>query len=121
MMAAEKELKTKPVAEMDTDVELISEVVDEKDVIHLKKPLPNGNTQLIFDFDRVNGYTLLKCEKQAKKEDSAISYLPFSQVYQAFVAAAAAKVKYDDILNLDGADFIAVTTRVQGFLMNVGR
>ena len=120
-MATENEVKTKPDADLVADVGLVPEVVDEKDVIHLKKPLPNGNTQLIFDFDRVNGYTLLKCEKQAKKEDSAISYLPFSQVYQAFVAAAAAKVKYDDILNLDGADFIAVTTRVQGFLMNVGR
>jgi len=117
-MAEELDVKTQP----GTDLEEVNvEIVDEKNVLKLKKPLPGGSDTLIFDFDRINGYTLLKCEKLAKKEDSSIAYLPFSQVYQAFVAAAAAKVKYDDILNLDGADFVAVTTRAQGFLMNVGR
>lgn len=119
-MAEDKELK--PQLDADGELETVkAEIVDEKNVLKLKKPLPSGGDTLIFDFDRINGYTLLKCEKLAKKEDSSIAYLPFSQVYQAFVAAAAAKVKYDDILSLDGADFVAVTTRAQGFLMNVGR
>lgn len=111
-MAEEKETKAEVVN---------AEVIDDKNVLKLSKPMSNGVDTLIFDFDKINGYALLKCEKRAKKEDPAINYLPFSQVYQAFVAAYAAGVKFDDILTLSGGDFINATTRAQAFLMNVGK
>ena len=121
MMAAEKEPKTNPVAEIETDVELVPEVVDEKDVIHLKKALPNGNTQLIFDFEKINGYTLIRCEKQARKEDPGLTVPLLSTAFQAFVAAAATKVRYDDIMGLSAPDFIAITTKAANFLASAGR
>ena len=72
------------------------EVVDESDtVLNLSKPLPNGADKLVFDFDKINGYTLIACEKKAKKDDNTIMVPSLSQVYQAYVAAAAAGVKVD--------------------------
>lgn len=100
------------------DVEIYdAEPVDEANVIHLKKPLRSGAKEIHLDFDRVTGYILLRCEKDAKKEDPLISVMALSQTYQARVAAAAAKLKYDEILELSGADFTAVCLRVQSFLM----
>ncbi|WP_315452212.1 hypothetical protein [uncultured Selenomonas sp.] len=94
-----------------------AEPVDEANVIHLKKPMRSGAAEIHLDFDRVTGYILLKCEKEAKKDDPLISVMALSQSYQARVAAAAAKVKYDEILELSGADFTAVCLKVQNFLM----
>ena len=45
------------------------------------------------------------------------TYMALSQAYQARVAAAAAKLKYDEILELSGTDFTAVCIKVQNFLM----
>lgn len=38
-----------------------------------------------------------------------------SMEYQAIVAAAATKMKYDDILNLSGPDFMAACLKAQNF------
>ena len=94
-----------------------AEPVDEANVVHLKKPMHNGATEIHLDFDRVTGYILLKCEKEARKADPLISVMALSQTYQARVAAAAAKMKYDEILELSGTDFTAVCLKVQNFLM----
>ena len=94
-----------------------AEPVDEANVIQLRKPMNGGAKEIHLDFDRVTGYILLKCEKEAKKEDPLISVMALSQTYQARVAAAAANVKYDEILDLSGADFTAVCLKVQNFLM----
>ena len=100
------------------DVEVYdAEPVEEANVIQLKKPMHSGATEIHLDFDHVTGYILLRCEKEAKKEDPLISVMALSQAYQARVAAAAAKVKYDEILELSGADFTALCMRVQNFLM----
>ncbi len=118
-MAEDKKVTavTEP-AEETADVEVYdAEPVDEANVIHLKKPMHSGVTEIHLDFDRVTGYILLKCEKEAKKDDPLISVMALSQSYQARVAAAAAKVKYDEILELSGADFTAVCLKVQNFLM----
>lgn len=101
-----------------SDDAVIAEAVDGDNVVSLKKPLENGTTKLVFDFDRINGYTLIKCEKYAKKEDPAITVLALSQIYQAHVAAAACHVRYDEILGLSAADFTAVTLKAQAFLLN---
>ena len=105
---------------MDKNVEPVldeAEIIDENQVIKLKKPLASGSKEIVLDFDRVNGYTLLKCAKLAKIEDKTIIVPETSKVYQAYVAAAASGLKYDDILSLGAADFTAVCLNVQNFLM----
>ena len=93
--------------------------VDGENTIKLSKPV-NGQLSIVFDFDKIKGATLLKCEKKAKEVDNTIVVPQLSMVYQAHVAAAAAGMRYDDIINLSGPDFMAVTTRVSRFLNNAG-
>ncbi len=89
-------------------------------VVELSKALPDGKKTLVLDFDKITGYTLLSCEKAAKKEDAGMVVPSLSQVYQAHVAAIAADVKYDDILALSARDFTAVMIKTQGFLLGSG-
>lgn len=96
--------------------EKVQTVLDDQK-IELTRALPDGTKTLILDFDNVSGYTLLRCEKAAKKEDASIVVPALSQVYQAHVAAIAANVKYDDILALTAKDFTAVMIKTQGFLL----
>ncbi len=98
-----------------------AEVIEESNVLKLKKPLPNGKDELVFDFEGINGYALIRCEKASKKEDPSIAVQSLSQIYQAHVAAAAAKVRYDDILSLPASDFTAACLKAQAFLLNTGR
>lgn len=92
------------------------EIIDEANVLKLKKPLNGGKDELVFDWTRINGYTMLACEKQARKDNPSILVLVLSQSYQAAIAAAAAGVKYDDILGLCGPDFTAACLKAQNFL-----
>lgn len=96
------------------------QTVPDDQKIELTRALPDGTKTLILDFDKVSGYTLLRCEKAAKKEDASIVVPTLSQVYQAHVAAVAANVKYDDILALTAKDFTAVMIKTQGFLLGTG-
>lgn len=89
----------------------------EDNVVALRKPMADGTDKLTLDFDRINGRTLINCEKQARKQDPAITVLALSQVYQALVAGAATGLKYDEVLNLSGKDFTALCLKAQGFLL----
>lgn len=89
----------------------------EDNVIVLHKPMADGKDKLVLDFDRINGRTLVSCEKQARKLDPAITVLPLSQVYQALVAGVVTGLKYDEVLNLSGKDFTALCLKAQGFLL----
>jgi len=97
-----------------------AEVVDESNIVQLSKPL-RGKDELIFDFAKIKGSTLLKCEKKAKEVDNSIVVPQLSMAFQAHVAAAAAGVKYDEIINLPGLDFMAVTLKVSRFLSGAER
>jgi len=85
-------------------------------IIHLMEPL-NGSNELSLDFSRINGYTLIKAGKDARKEEPTLVMLQFSQYYLAAIASAAAGVKIDDILGMGAKDFTAVTLAVQNFLL----
>ena len=91
------------------------ELVDEGNLVKLSKPL-NGRTELVFDFDKIKGVTLLKCEKKTKDVDSTVVVPQLSMIFQAHVAAAALGMRYDDIINLPAPDFMAVTLKVSRFL-----
>ena len=97
-----------------------AEVVDESNIVQLSKPL-RGKDELIFHFAKIKGSTLLKCEKKAKEVDNSIVVPQLSMAFQAHVAAAAAGVKYDEIINLPGLDFMAVTLKVSRFLSGAER
>lgn len=97
-----------------------AEVIDEANVIKLKKPLENGVDRVVFNWDKVTGFILTKCYERAKKKEPAMTIPSTSMVYQAAVAAAASGLRYDDILSLSGSDFIAVTIKVQSFLLDTG-
>ena len=115
-MAEEKKIG-KPDAQetLDTAATVEGEVMDEGNVVKLTKPM-NGRTELVFDFDKIKGATLLKCEKKAKETDSSIVVPQLSMTFQAHVAAAAVGARYDDIINLSAPDFMAVTLKVSRFL-----
>ena len=87
----------------------------EENTLKLSKPL-NGKQELVFDFDKITGHTLVKCTTLAKKDDPSMLVPSLSTAFQAHVAAAATGLKYDDILSLSAPDFVAVTLKVQGFL-----
>ena len=100
---------------LDAAATIEGEVVDEGNVVKLTKPL-NGKAELVFNFDKIKGATLLKCEKKAKETDSSIVVPQLSMTFQAHVAAAALGMRYDDIINLPAPDFMAVTLKVSRFL-----
>ena len=112
-----EELAAENVVEV---VEAEVEVIDENNIVHLSKPL-RGKEELIFDFAKIKGSTLLRCEKRAKETDNSIVVPQLSMAFQAHVAAAAAGVKYDEIINLPGLDFMAVTLKVSRFLSGAER
>ena len=60
-------------------------------------------------------------ENKAKEVDSSIVVPQLSMAFQAHVAAAAVGVKYDEIINLPGLDFMAVTLKVSRFLSGAER
>ncbi len=124
-MAEEKEVKTNPVAgiePVEESVEVVeAELLDEGNTLNLQKPLPNGKSELIFDFDRINGYALMRCEKLAKKEDPTITTPILAMPFQAHIAAKACGIKYDDVLSLAAPDFMAVTRKVLSFLTSAVR
>ena len=103
--------------EVETVEESTVTVLDDDDIVHLKKPLPNGSDFITFTWDKITGYTLIRCLKNAKKEDPGMTVPALSMPYQAAVAAIAAGVKYDDILSLSAPDFMAVTLKAQNFLL----
>ena len=107
---------------MDKNMEVVetvtAEVVDENSIIQLRKPMADGATTLTLDFNKLDGNMLIRCELNAKKLDRGMTVPVLSQVYLAQVAAAAAGVRYDDILRLSAPDFNAATLRTQNFLMD---
>ena len=107
-------------AEIQEGVE-VAEKLKEVHEVELHNALPNGETKLVLDFSRITGRVLLKAETETRRADPGVSVMALSQHYQARVAAAAAHVKLDDILDLKGDDFTAVTLVTQNFLVASGR
>lgn len=99
---------------------MAEEMETTQDTLKLQKPLADGRTELIFDFSKINGYALIKCEAVAKKLDRSIVVPSLSMVYQAHVTAAATGLRYDDVLSLSGTDFTAALLKTQSFLTGTG-
>lgn len=86
--------------------------------ITLSKPITVKGKEvkvLKLDFDKVTGRDLLAQEKAAK----ALGVEPpitFAMTYQGLIAAKAAGVAYDDLLDMPGTDFNAMILAASSFL-----
>ena len=59
--------------ELDTVQNSAAEV--EENVVVLHKPLADGTDKLVLDFERINGRTLISCEKQARSWTPLLRFL----------------------------------------------
>lgn len=110
---AEDAMPTTDVSEAKNKVQTINP----NNILHLSKPLRNGDEELIFDWDKITGYNLIACERAAKKKDPSIMVPSLSQSYQAMVAGLAANVRYDDICGMGAKDFSVACLMAQNFLL----
>ena len=90
--------------------------------IALNKPVTfDGKeyTKLELDFDSLTGRELMKAEAEAKALNPGgfAPVLELSKPYQVVVAAKAAKVPADVIIDLSGSDYTKVTVAAQNFLL----
>lgn len=125
---SEKAKETVLTTEESKNENLVTEELEEyadnpadSNVLKLKHPMADGTTELVFDAGRLNGRVLIRCSSLAKKEDPISSVPALSLPYQAHVAAAMTKHRYDEICNLSMEDFTAVTLKAQSFLIGVGK
>lgn len=91
------------------------------ETIHLSKAMKvkgEDVQDLALDFDKITGRVLIETESKCRALSDGTPDLTFSMKYQAMLAAKAAGVKYDDILDLGGSDMILVIAAVKSFLFN---
>lgn len=89
-------------------------------IIKLTKPCTfegAEHTELNCDFDRLIGEDFIKAESEARLMGDRNMMMESSKLYQACVAAKAAKVPVDLIKSLPGKDFNRVTVEAQNFLL----
>ncbi len=89
------------------------------ETIHLSKPLniKGENVQdITLDFDKITGRVMMELESRCRALGDGTPDLTFSMKYQALMAAKAAGIKYDDILDLGGKDATLVFSAVKSFL-----
>lgn len=91
--------------------------------IKLTKPIQiNGKevSQLELDFSKVTGRDLSQAESTVRSAGEMTPMLTFSGKYQAAVAAKILGIKYDDVLDMPGTDYVKITTAVLNFLTEQG-
>lgn len=90
-------------------------------IIKLTKPVTFDDkvyTELELNFDVLTGRDLMQAEVEAKAISTGYApVLELSKPYQAVVAAKAAKVPVDMIMDLPGRDYTKVTMAAQDFLL----
>ncbi|WP_435309679.1 phage tail assembly protein [Sebaldella termitidis] len=69
-----------------------------------------------LDFEKLTGRKLIQLEKDFKKENKGELILVANNAFAAKVAAFCAGMREDDILDMSGKDFTAITTEVTVFL-----
>jgi len=87
----------------------------------LKKAIvKDGNeiTELNFDFDQITGNDIIAAEKEARMMGDKTPDTCFSKIFQAIIVAKAADkpIIVDDVMDMNGMDFIGVTTKAANFL-----
>ena len=72
--------------------------------------------KLELNFDKLTGRTLVKLEKEFKKENKGEFMLIANNAFSAKVAAYCADIREDDILDMSAKDFTSITGEVTIFL-----
>ena len=88
--------------------------------IVLKKPQTHEGadyTILNAEFDNLTGQDLIDATNEARARGDQSVIIELSKLYQAIVAAKAAKVPVDMVVAMGGKDFVAVTKAAQSFLL----
>lgn len=88
--------------------------------INLKKPVTFESkeyTEINAEFDNLTGQDLIDATNEARARGDQSVIIELSKLYQAIVAAKAAKVPADMVIGLSGKDFIAATKAAQSFLL----
>ncbi|WP_432642510.1 phage tail assembly protein [Acidaminococcus sp.] len=91
--------------------------------IKLTKPIQIGGkevNQIELDFGKVTGRDLSQAESTVRASGEMTPMLTFSGKYQAAVAAKMLGIKYDDVLDMPGSDYVKITTTVLNFLTEQG-
>ena len=75
-------------------------------------------TELKFDFDKITGNDIIAAEKEARTLGDNTPDACYSKTFQAIIAAKAADypLNVDDVLGMNGMDFINITTQAGNFL-----
>lgn len=99
-----------------------SQPVNNENVYQLTRPITFEGEEiksLNLDFDSLGGHELMNCAKlaQSMNPEEVPVYRALSINYQVAVAARAAGVAPDVILNLKAKDFTQVTQRAANFLI----
>lgn len=93
------------------------------EIVKLKKPVTFEGAEykeLKMDFDSLTGRDMLAAEKEARAMGDRSPIAEFSKLYLASVAARAAKVPIELILDLPAVEFTAITVNVQTFFVPAG-
>lgn len=88
--------------------------------INLKKPVTFESkeyTEINAEFDNLTGQDLIDATNEARARGDQSVLVELSKLYQAIVAAKAAKVPVDMVIGLGGKDFVAITKAAQSFLL----
>lgn len=88
--------------------------------INLKKPVTfegKDYTEINPEFDNLTGQDLIDATNEARARNDQSVIIELSKLYQAIVAAKAAKVPVDMVITMGGKDFVATTKAAQSFLL----
>lgn len=88
--------------------------------VNLKKPVTFESkeyTEINAEFDNLTGQDLIDATNEARARGDQSVLVELSKLYQAIVAAKAAKVPVDMVIGLGGKDFVAITKAAQSFLL----
>lgn len=74
--------------------------------------------ELEFNFDALTGLDMINVEREMTASGIVMVIQPeFNQVYQVYVAAAAAKLDYDVIPKLSASDYVTLMKKGRNFLI----
>lgn len=89
----------------------------EKVFLNGKIRVNNIETNVLeLDFDKITGRVMMETETKCRSMGDNTPDLTFSMKYQAMLAAKAAGIIYDDLLDLSGKDMALILTEVKNFL-----
>ena len=73
-------------------------------------------TEIVLDFEELGGNDLIVAEKEYKKRNKGAAVKELEDGWAITVASKASGIRYGDLLNLKGKDYMRGLNRTKGFL-----